>query len=154
MPRLPLRRRFAETSSLVTTTDTGPKAYRPTHVLGSMNAHPGLGRPQSSAGSVGAPTDTTLSPVSSKGKRRRIQEDSSPGSGDDGYDAHGNGSDKRRQPGVKRACNECRQQKVSQERGLAPYTNICRGKIPTDDGLLKGIWVIQGHVQRNHPSSF
>ncbi|KAL2058069.1 hypothetical protein ABVK25_001687 [Lepraria finkii] len=112
MPRLPLRRRFAETSSVVTTTDTGPKAYRPTHVLGSMNAHPGLGRPQSSAGSVGAPTDTTLSPVSSKGKRRRIQEDSSPGSGDDGYDAHGNGSDKRRQPGVKRACNECRQQKL------------------------------------------
>ena len=95
-----------------------------------MNAHPGLGRPHSSAGSVGAPTDATLSPVSSKGKRRRIQEDSSPGSGDDGYDANGIGSDKRRQPGVKRACNECRQQKVSQERGRALYTNICRGKNP------------------------
>ncbi|KAL2041940.1 hypothetical protein N7G274_005128 [Stereocaulon virgatum] len=78
-----------------------------------MNAHPGLGRPQSSAGSIGALTDATLSPVSSKsGKRRRVQqEDSSPGSGDDGYEANGNGSDKRRQPGVKRACNECRQQK-------------------------------------------
>lgn len=101
-----------------------------------MNAHPGLGRPQSSAGSVGALTDATLSPVSSKsGKRRRIQqEDSSPGSGDDGYEANGNGSDKRRQPGVKRACNECRQQKVSQEAGVTPV-HKCMKRGNSDGGL-------------------
>lgn len=33
--------------------------------------------------------------------------ESSPGSGNEDHD------DKKRQPGVKRACNECRQQKVS-----------------------------------------
>lgn len=38
--------------------------------------------------------------------------DSSPGSGGDEVDAEG--AEGRRQPGVKRACNECRQQKVSQ----------------------------------------
>lgn len=57
------------------------------------------------------------SPVSSrhgnggpKRKRSSIMGgvESSPGSGND--DDHG---DKKRQPGVKRACNECRQQKVS-----------------------------------------
>lgn len=37
--------------------------------------------------------------------------ESSPGSGNE--DEHGD-NDKKRQPGVKRACNECRQQKVSQ----------------------------------------
>jgi hypothetical protein len=37
--------------------------------------------------------------------------DSSPGSIGGDVDEHGD--DKKRQPGVKRACNECRQQKVS-----------------------------------------
>lgn len=43
--------------------------------------------------------------------------ESSPGSinEDDHGDQHDHGEhDKKRQPGVKRACNECRQQKVSQ----------------------------------------
>lgn len=38
--------------------------------------------------------------------------DSSPGSIGDDHDM-GDHSEKKRQPGVKRACNECRQQKVS-----------------------------------------
>ncbi len=42
--------------------------------------------------------------------------DSSPGSVLNDDDA-GDQSEKKRQPGVKRACNECRQQKVSQESG-------------------------------------
>ena len=54
------------------------------------------------------------SPVSLKARRKRTQEaagfDSSPGSGDG--EAEGT-EERRRQPGVKRACNECRQQKVS-----------------------------------------
>ena len=70
-----------------------------------------LPRTQSSAGSVGntAPLSTTASPTSIKGKRSRKRESSS-GSEQDGYE--GSIGDKRRQPGVKRACNECRQQKV------------------------------------------
>lgn len=80
----------------------------------SMNALPpaSLGRTHSSGGSVGNASTTTAltSPTSTKGKRRRIPDvDSSPGSAEDGYDAN---EDKRRPPGVKRACNECRQQKV------------------------------------------
>ena len=66
---------------------------------------------QSSAGSVGNATSlsTTASPTSIKGKRSRKRESSS-ASEQDGYE--GSFGDKRRQPGVKRACNECRQQKV------------------------------------------
>ena len=80
---------------------------------GPMNPQPAaaLTRPQSSAGSIGnaAPLSTTASPTSVKGKRSRKRESSS-ASDQDGYE--GNFGDKRRQPGVKRACNECRQQKV------------------------------------------
>lgn len=69
-----------------------------------------LPRTHSSAGSVGnATVSTTASPTSVKGKRSR-KRDSSSASEQDGYD--GSFGDKRRQPGVKRACNECRQQKV------------------------------------------
>lgn len=46
--------------------------------------------------------------------------ESSPGSGiDDEHAEH----EKKRQPGVKRACNECRQQKVSQSRPRATRAN-------------------------------
>ena len=71
-----------------------------------------LPRTHSTAGSIGnaAPTSTSASPTSVKGKRIRKRESSSP-SEQDGYE--GNIGDRRRQPGVKRACNECRQQKVS-----------------------------------------
>lgn len=71
-----------------------------------------LPRTQSSAGSVGnaATISTTASPNSAKGKRSRKRESSS-ASERDGYE--GSIGDKRRQAGVKRACNECRQQKVS-----------------------------------------
>lgn len=56
------------------------------------------------------------SPVKTERGRKRTHDiaglDSSPGSGD----GDGEGIDERkRQPGVKRACNECRQQKVSVE---------------------------------------
>ena len=78
-----------------------------------MNPQPAaaLTRPQSSAGSIGntALLSTTASPTSLKGKRSRKRESSS-ASEQDGYE--GSFGDKRRQPGVKRACNECRQQKV------------------------------------------
>lgn len=80
-----------------------------------MNALPtaSLGRTHSSAGSVGDISNHTAltSPTSTKsGRKRRVQDaESSPGSGEDGCDAN---RDRRRQPGVKRACNECRQQKV------------------------------------------
>lgn len=80
---------------------------------GPMNQLPAaaLTRPQSSAGSVcnTAPISTTTSPTSVKGQRSRKRESSS-ASEQDGYE--GIFGDKRRQPGVKRACNECRQQKV------------------------------------------
>ena len=45
-----------------------------------------------------------------KRKRSGAEFDSSPGTGGEGDEEEG---ERRRQPGVKRACNECRQQKVS-----------------------------------------
>lgn len=58
--------------------------------------------------------------------------ESSPGSinDDDHGDHHDHGGDhdKKRQPGVKRACNECRQQKVSQPLSPSQTPTIsCRG---------------------------
>jgi hypothetical protein len=47
-----------------------------------------------------------------KRKRSGAEFESSPGSGGDDNEDEG---ERRRQPGVKRACNECRQQKVSQK---------------------------------------
>ena len=77
------------------------------HQMSALPAPP-LGRPHSSAGSI---SNAPVSPVSSKGKRKRVHDlHSSPGSGEDGYEAAN--SERKRQPGVKRACNECRQQKV------------------------------------------
>lgn len=55
------------------------------------------------------------SPVSGPKRKRSgpVKHESSPGSGlEDDHGDHGD-HDKKRQPGVKRACNECRQQKVS-----------------------------------------
>lgn len=81
-----------------------------------MNPLPAVALPrtQSSAGSVGnvgnaASLSTTASPTSVKGKRSRKRESSS---GSEQNEYEGSIGDKRRQPGVKRACNECRQQKV------------------------------------------
>lgn len=55
--------------------------------------------------------------------RKRTHEaaglDSSPGSGV----GEGEGNDERRKPGVKRACNECRQQKVFNTPGQQPKLN-------------------------------
>lgn len=54
------------------------------------------------------------SPAKTERGRKRTQDiagiDSSPGSGDGDGEAI---DERKRQPGVKRACNECRQQKVS-----------------------------------------
>lgn len=75
----------------------------------------------------GAASMSPTSPVSSRhghgnsngaNKRKRSSMaglESSPGSNLDDHDAD---HEKKRQPGVKRACNECRQQKVS----LSPTT--------------------------------
>ena len=94
-----------------------------------MNPLPvALPRTHSSAGSVGNATltGTTASPTSVKDKRSRKRETSS-GSEQDGYE--GSVGEKRRQPGVKRACNECRQQKVG--RALV----LRRGDHTADDSL-------------------
>lgn len=77
------------------------------------------GRPRSSGGSISSATvvQPLSSPTSTKSKVRTPKRgydtadlESSGESADEG--AQGKG-DKRRQPGVKRACNECRQQKAS-----------------------------------------
>ncbi|CAD6593619.1 MAG: hypothetical protein ASARMPRED_007738 [Alectoria sarmentosa] len=90
-----------------------------------MNPLPAaLPRSQSSAGSAGnaAAISTTASPTSVKGKRSRKRESSS-ASELDGYE--GSVGDKRRQPGVKRACNECRQQKLRCDVVTEPLYTIC-----------------------------
>lgn len=56
---------------------------------------------------LGSPTNTKA-----RGRKRTQSWDTSPGSVEDGEDEEGQ-EERRRQPGVKRACNECRQQKVS-----------------------------------------
>lgn len=72
-------------------------------------------RANSGGGELRSPVS---SPVGLKTGRKRTQEaaglDSSPGSGDGEVEGT---EERRRQPGVKRACNECRQQKVSQAQG-------------------------------------
>jgi hypothetical protein len=65
------------------------------------------------SGGVGASSPTGRPGTSgsyNKRKRSGVEFESSPGSGGEGDDDDQAG---RRQPGVKRACNECRQQKVS-----------------------------------------
>lgn len=68
----------------------------------------------------GAPSAPSMSPTSPRSlhhhdsfKRKRSTVESSPGSLID-EDQSALEPEKKRQPGVKRACNECRQQKVSQ----------------------------------------
>ena len=59
---------------------------------------------------ISSPTSTRT--IGGKGKKRsqhHVGLESSPGSGEDGYEGP---EDRRRPPGLKRACNECRQQKV------------------------------------------
>jgi hypothetical protein len=70
------------------------------------------------------------SPISSRngtggGKRKRsgIDFESSPGSGGENEDEDG---ERRRQPGVKRACNECRQQKLRCDVVQDPFTTCSR----------------------------
>lgn len=55
---------------------------------------------------LGSPTSTKA-----RGRKRTQSWDTSPGSVEEGEDEEGQ-EERRRQPGVKRACNECRQQKV------------------------------------------
>ena len=85
-----------------------------------MNTVPtaALDRPRSNTGGVGNAGLSLLANVSNDAQgRKRTHDaaglDSSPGSLEEGYDGNDGNDDKRRQPGVKRACNECRQQKVS-----------------------------------------
>jgi hypothetical protein len=60
-------------------------------------------------------------------KRKRstglgLKDESSPGSDNDDHDGD---NDKKRQPGVKRACNECRQQKASLSTSLTLFLVPC-----------------------------
>lgn len=79
----------------------------------------------------GAASMSPTSPASSRPgsggpKRKRssglVGAESSPGSYLDDDHADAADHDKKRQPGVKRACNECRQQKVSHTRRRPPTT--------------------------------
>ncbi len=67
------------------------------------------------SGGASSPTTSARPGTGSSYKRKRsgAEFESSPGSAGDDNDDEG---ERRRQPGVKRACNECRQQKVSQKR--------------------------------------
>ncbi len=84
-----------------------------------METPPGVvGRVQgSSSVGVGSAISSPTSARAGGFKRNRSVAglDSSPGSVEDGEGEEG-AEDRRRAPGVKRACNECRQQKVSHSR--------------------------------------
>ncbi|KAG9235585.1 hypothetical protein BJ875DRAFT_440189 [Amylocarpus encephaloides] len=58
-----------------------------------------------------------------KRKRGGVEFESSPGSGGEGEEDEG---ERRRQPGVKRACNECRQQKLRCDVVQDPFTTCSR----------------------------
>ena len=73
-------------------------------------------------GGAASPTGSVRPGTGGSYKRKRsgIEFESSPGTGGEGEE---DDQDRRRQPGVKRACNECRQQKVSQS--AAKTTREC-----------------------------
>lgn len=73
-------------------------------IVGGVGGHGSASSPISARGGVGV----------GGGKRKRSGAgfESSPGSGVEGEHDEDE-AERRRQPGVKRACNECRQQKVS-----------------------------------------
>ncbi|KAH6669258.1 hypothetical protein B0J14DRAFT_115451 [Halenospora varia] len=76
-------------------------------------------------GGASSPT-TSIRPGtggSYKRKRSGAEFESSPGSGGEGEDDEG---ERRRQPGVKRACNECRQQKLRCDVVQDPFTTCSR----------------------------
>jgi hypothetical protein len=77
--------------------------------VGGVGGHGPASSPVSARGGVGG------------GKRKRSGAgfESSPGSGGEHDDDEGD-AERRRQPGVKRACNECRQQKVSHDLKFHP----------------------------------
>ncbi|MCJ1463102.1 hypothetical protein MMC07_001707 [Pseudocyphellaria aurata] len=87
------------------------------------NPHPRGSGANSGGGEHRSPVS---SPVSLKTGRKRTQDtagfDSSPGSGDG--EAEGT-EERRRQPGVKRACNECRQQKLRCDVVQEPSYQAC-----------------------------
>lgn len=66
------------------------------------------------SGGASSPTTSARPGTGGSYKRKRsgAEFESSPGSGGEDNEEEG---ERRRQPGVKRACNECRQQKVSHE---------------------------------------
>ncbi len=106
-----------------------------------------LGRNISSGGSVEDTSKSTAlpSPTSTKGRKRRVRKvDSSPGSADDRHDTY---KDKRRQPGVRRACNECRQQKVGPSwqnlRKSYLTSRFCEAQKKKD----KKVGIEEGHVE-------
>lgn len=122
----------------------------------SAPVHPRIIPPRSSSGppaqgivpmdgsmmAGGAASMSPTSPVSSRhghghgnsngtNKRKRssmVGIESSPGSNLDDHDAE---QEKKRQPGVKRACNECRQQKVSQPLRNKSKYNCTERNFPT-----------------------
>ena len=66
-----------------------------------------------SRSALSSPTSIRAGAAGRKRDRSLAGLESSPGSVDDGVDDDDAGDERRRTPGVKRACNECRQQKVT-----------------------------------------
>ncbi|KAI9821069.1 MAG: hypothetical protein M1827_003802 [Pycnora praestabilis] len=94
-----------------------------------MDASPGVGGLATVGSSVGGGS-TISSPTSARpGGRKRNRSiaglDSSPGSQEDGDGEEGHDG-RRRQPGVKRACNECRQQKLRCDVVQEPFSTCSR----------------------------
>lgn len=76
-----------------------------------MEGVQGVGAGAASGGATSPTTSIRPGTAGSyKRKRSGIEFESSPGSGGEDNEEE---AERRRQPGVKRACNECRQQKVS-----------------------------------------
>jgi hypothetical protein len=83
------------------------------------------------SGGASSPTTSVRPGTSGSYKRKRsgVEFESSPGSALEG-EGDDDEVERRRQPGVKRACNECRQQKVSQEASKYVPVHPMREKIP------------------------
>ncbi|KAI6716959.1 hypothetical protein JHW43_000425 [Diplocarpon mali] len=114
---------------------TWPNAWRRGFAAGGGNQSPtGLARSQAcmEGGGQGAASGGASSPTTShrpgtgasyKRKRGGADLESSPGSQADDHDED---PERRRQPGVKRACNECRQQKLRCDVVQDPFTTCTR----------------------------
>ena len=85
--------------------------HAPSRVFYCMDAQGGVGVIGGGHGGASSPTSIRNGTANAKRKRSGAGFESSPGSVDIAENEEDE-AERRRQPGVKRACNECRQQKV------------------------------------------